>query len=90
MKIIEHFVGGNKYSGNSKRSSIVYDPSTGEETAKVKLGSQEDINKTAEELKKKNVRILGDGIPKNGAHNKPVLFLHPKDFFGTLIELEQE
>ena len=49
-----------------------------------------DINKTAQELKKKNVRILGDGIPKNGAHNKPVLFLHPKDFFGTLIELEQE
>ena len=49
-----------------------------------------DINKTAEELKKKNVRILGAGIPKNGAHNKPVLFLHPKDFFGTLIELEQE
>ena len=49
-----------------------------------------DIYKTAEELKKKNVRILGDGTPKNGAHNKPVLFLHPKDFFGTLIELEQE
>ena len=35
-------------------------------------------------------RILGDGKPKNGAHNKPVIFLHPKDFFGTLIELEQE
>lgn len=49
-----------------------------------------DIYKTAEELKRKNVRILGDGSPKNGAHNKPVLFLHPKDFFGTLIELEQE
>ncbi len=49
-----------------------------------------DIYKTAEELKKKNIRILGDGSPKNGAHNKPVLFLHPKDFFGTLIELEQE
>ena len=49
-----------------------------------------DINKTAENLKKKNIRILGDGTPKNGAHNKPVLFLHPKDFFGTLIELEQE
>ena len=48
MKIIEHFVGGNKYSGNSKRSSIVYDPSIGEETAKVKLGSQEDINKAVE------------------------------------------
>tara|TARA_B100000212_G_scaffold210325_1_gene158835 strand:+ start:254 stop:658 length:405 start_codon:yes stop_codon:yes gene_type:complete len=49
-----------------------------------------DIYKTAEELKRKNIRILGDGSPKNGAHNKPVLFLHPKDFFGTLIELEQE
>ena len=49
-----------------------------------------DIYKTAESLKKKNIRILGDGKPKNGAHNKPVLFLHPKDFYGTLIELEQE
>ena len=49
-----------------------------------------DIYKTAEELKRTNIRILGDGSPKNGAHNKPVLFLHPKDFFGTLIELEQE
>lgn len=49
-----------------------------------------DIYKTAEELKRKNIRILGDGSPKNGAHNKPVIFLHPKDFFGTLIELEQE
>ena len=43
-----------------------------------------------QKLKKKNVRILGDGKPKIGAHNKPVIFLHPKDFFGTLIELEQE
>ncbi|WP_428428297.1 methylmalonyl-CoA epimerase [Pararhizobium sp.] len=34
-------------------------------------------------------RVLGDGNPKIGAHGKPVLFLHPKDFFGTLIELEQ-
>ncbi|KQV43274.1 MULTISPECIES: methylmalonyl-CoA epimerase [unclassified Rhizobium] len=34
-------------------------------------------------------RVLGDGTPKIGAHGKPVLFLHPKDFFGTLIELEQ-
>ena len=49
-----------------------------------------DIYKTAKRLKKKNIRILGDGKPKNGAHNKPVLFLHPKDFYGTLIELEQE
>ena len=49
-----------------------------------------DIYKVAQDLKKKNIRILGDGKPKNGAHNKPVIFLHPKDFFGTLIELEQE
>ena len=41
-------------------------------------------------MKKKGVRVLGDGTPKNGAHDKPVIFLHPKDFFGTLIELEQE
>ena len=49
-----------------------------------------DIYKACEEMKKNGVRILGDGTPKNGAHNKPVIFLHPKDFFGTLIELEQE
>ena len=49
-----------------------------------------DILKACEEMKKNGVRILGDGTPKNGAHNKPVIFLHPKDFFGTLIELEQE
>ncbi len=49
-----------------------------------------DIVQTCENLKRKNVRVLGDGKPKIGAHNKPVVFLHPKDFFGTLIELEQE
>lgn len=49
-----------------------------------------DIFKACDEMKKNGVRILGDGTPKNGAHNKPVIFLHPKDFFGTLIELEQE
>jgi methylmalonyl-CoA/ethylmalonyl-CoA epimerase len=37
----------------------------------------------------KGARVLGDGEPKIGAHGKPVLFLHPKDFNGTLIELEQ-
>ena len=40
-------------------------------------------------LKEQGARILGDGEPKIGAHGKPVLFLHPKDFDGTLIELEQ-
>jgi methylmalonyl-CoA/ethylmalonyl-CoA epimerase len=46
-----------------------------------------DINLAAEKMKKEGARILGD--IKIGAHNKPVLFLHPKDFCGTLIELEQ-
>ncbi|MFM7084234.1 MAG: methylmalonyl-CoA epimerase [Hyphomicrobium sp.] len=42
-----------------------------------------------DQLIKKGARILGDGTPKIGAHGKPVLFLHPKDFLGTLTELEQ-
>ena len=49
-----------------------------------------DIQETCEYLKKKKIRILGYSKPKIGAHNKPVIFLHPKDFYGTLIELEQE
>ena len=40
-------------------------------------------------LKAHGARVLGDGEPKIGAHGKPVLFLHPKDFCGTLVELEQ-
>ena len=40
-------------------------------------------------LKAAGARVLGDGEPKIGAHDKPVLFLHPKDFCGTLVELEQ-
>ena len=40
-------------------------------------------------LKAAGARVLGDGEPKTGAHGKPVLFLHPKDFTGTLVELEQ-
>ena len=48
MKIIEHFIGGKEYSGSSKRLSSVYNPATGEETAKVKLGSQEDIDRAVE------------------------------------------
>ena len=40
-------------------------------------------------MKASGARVLGDGNPKPGAHGKPVLFLHPKDFFGTLVELEQ-
>ncbi|MEA2938583.1 MAG: methylmalonyl-CoA/ethylmalonyl-CoA epimerase [Alphaproteobacteria bacterium] len=48
-----------------------------------------DIAAARDELKAKGARILGDGEPVPGAHGKPVLFLHPKDFCGTLIELEQ-
>ncbi len=49
----------------------------------------EDIITARDRLKEDGVRVLGDGEPKIGAHGKPVLFLHPKDFDGTLIELEQ-
>lgn len=49
----------------------------------------DDITASAETLVAKGARVLGDGTPKIGAHGKPVLFLHPKDFNGTLIELEQ-
>lgn len=49
----------------------------------------EDILAARDTLKATGARVLGDGTPKIGAHGKPVLFLHPKDFYGTLIELEQ-
>lgn len=48
-----------------------------------------DIIAARDTLKAAGARVLGDGEPKIGAHNKPVLFLHPKDFNGTLVELEQ-
>ncbi len=49
----------------------------------------DDILAARDQLVAAGARILGNGEPKNGAHDKPVLFLHPKDFCGTLIELEQ-
>ena len=49
----------------------------------------EDILAARDHLVKQGARVLGDGTPKIGAHNKPVLFLHPKDFCGTLVEIEQ-
>jgi len=49
----------------------------------------DDIVAARDKLKAGGARVLGDGEPKNGAHGKPVLFLHPKDFCGTLVELEQ-
>ena len=48
-----------------------------------------DIKAASDRLTASGARVLGDGTPKIGAHGKPVLFLHPKDFSGTLIELEQ-
>ena len=49
----------------------------------------DDILAARDRLKEQGARVLGDGEPKTGAHGKSVLFLHPKDFNGTLIELEQ-
>ena len=49
----------------------------------------DDIIAARDRLREAGAWVLGDGEPKIGAHDKPVLFLHPKDFCGTLIELEQ-
>src|SRR5579883_2664056 len=49
----------------------------------------DDINAAKRQLIAKGARVLGSGEPRIGAHGKPVLFLHPKDFCGTLVELEQ-
>lgn len=49
----------------------------------------DDILAARDQLLARGARVLGDGEPKTGAHGKPVLFLHPKDFSGTLVELEQ-
>ena len=48
-----------------------------------------DIIAARDQLEGRGARVLGDGKPKEGAHGKLVLFLHPKDFCGTLIELEE-
>jgi methylmalonyl-CoA/ethylmalonyl-CoA epimerase len=49
----------------------------------------DDILAARDQLRNTGARVLGDGEPRIGAHGKPVLFLHPKDFMGTLIEIEQ-
>jgi methylmalonyl-CoA/ethylmalonyl-CoA epimerase len=49
----------------------------------------DDIIAARDRLKATGARVIGDGNPKTGAHGKPVLFLHPKDFNGTLVEIEQ-
>lgn len=49
----------------------------------------EDIKAASAQLQAQGLRVLGDGKPRIGAHGKPVLFLHPKDFCGTLVEIEQ-
>ncbi len=48
-----------------------------------------DIIVARDKLTATGARVLGDGLPKTGAHGKPVLFFHPKDFSGTLVEIEQ-
>ncbi len=49
----------------------------------------DDIRAARDRLTARGARVLGDGEPRPGAHGKPVLFLHPKDFCGTLVEIEQ-
>ena len=49
----------------------------------------EDIHAAINHLVEEGARVLGDGQPKTGAHGLPVVFLHPKDFCGTLVELEE-
>jgi methylmalonyl-CoA/ethylmalonyl-CoA epimerase len=49
----------------------------------------DDVRAARDKLRQEGARVLGDGEPKMGAHGKPVLFLHPKDFCGTLIEIEE-
>ena len=49
----------------------------------------DDLDTARALLESRGARVLGDGRPRIGAHGKPVLFLHPKDFCGTLVELEQ-
>ena len=49
----------------------------------------DDILAARDQLKAAGARVLGDGVPKIGAHGKPVLFFHPKDFSGALVEIEQ-
>ena len=49
----------------------------------------EDIRAARDRLVREGARVLGDGEPKIGAHGRPVVFLHPKDFCGTLLELEE-
>ncbi len=49
----------------------------------------DDIFAARDRLRAAGARVLGDGEPRIGAHGKPVLFLHPKDFYGTLVEIEQ-
>ena len=49
----------------------------------------DDLEAMRDQMVAQGARVLGDGTPKIGAHGKPVLFFHPKDFSGTLVELEQ-
>ena len=49
----------------------------------------DDIRRSIDRLRREGARVLGDGEPRIGAHGNPVVFLHPKDFAGTLIELEE-
>ena len=52
MKLIEHFINGKNYSGNSKKKDKIFNPATGEQSAEVKLATTQDVNKAVENAKK--------------------------------------
>jgi methylmalonyl-CoA/ethylmalonyl-CoA epimerase len=71
-------------------SAAVAQPDHGVTTAFVTLPNTKiELLEPRDCLKAAGARVLGDGQPRTGAHGKPVLFLHPKDFCGTLVEIEQ-
>jgi len=72
--------------GSPIRGFLDKNPSGGMHHICLEVG---DILVARDQLVEKGARIIGNGEPKIGAHGKPVLFLHPKDFSGSLIELEQ-
>ena len=60
MKLIEHFINGKKYSGDSKRYSTIFNPATGEESGKVNLGSTNDLNEAVKNAKAGQIELKND------------------------------
>jgi len=88
MKLIEHYIGGKNYSGNSKRKSKVFDPATGEQSAEVKLATTQDVN-TAVDNAKKKAALLNFIFEENEIKNKPrqTIIMPPKPY--VFIEVDK-